>query len=134
MSAVGIMTPELLRPFMAPSVWGETDCIRWGEMVTGITLDSQFVWKRQSTEARALARAIRIHGSYIDATFQILHALGFKEVDLPWQPTDVVLVNDASYGPSLCGVAETGELILRHPGGLARASGDLLHIFRHQES
>ena len=122
---------DVLR-FDGPSIWGETDCLAWLQTITGLTLHRS-IWYGCETEARAIRRAHKVHGSYTAAVLQGLRCRGYRSIPLYSQSYltgDVVIVRDPVYGELPAGVAEGPQLLIRHPYGVAVAGGTQLYHLR----
>ncbi len=127
------VTDEVVARFSGPSVWRESDCIQWLAACTGLDVPASTVWYREcDTEARAIARAVRVHGSYRAAVEQGLHIHGYHSVALgtDYEPGDIVIVQDPTYGELPAGVAPGPQLLIRHAWGVSPASGEPLHHLR----
>ena len=124
------LTDSVLHRFQGPSVWGESDCVEWLHAITGIQ-ESSTDWRQYPTEAAALRHAIRRHGSYLRAIAHELRQYGYLKVTgFDYRFGDVVFVEDRLYGPLPAGIASGPTLIIRHPQGLAMASGETISHLR----
>lgn len=126
------LTDEVVRWFQGSSVWRVSDCVHWLHAITGIPYRKSY-WHRESTEALALHKAIRQFGSYRAAVEASLSLYGYFPVEESSPiigDTDVVWVRDRLFGDLPAGLVPSGELMIRHPGGIAVVSGSILQVLR----
>ena len=127
------LTDDDILRFSGPSVWRESDCVEWIYAITDLPRPSTSVWHECDSEARALVRARKVHGGYIEAVMQWLRIHGYSDLQgseaVPI-PGDVIIVDDPYYGCLPCGVASGPQIILRHPQGVALATGRIVRHLR----
>lgn len=126
------LTDDEIQCFDGPSVWGESDCRDWILAITDLPRPESSIWDAQETEARALVHARQAHGSYTGAVLQWIQEHGYRHIGIgsDLAPGDVVIIRDEVYGELPAGVGSGATLLIRHPHGLAVASGTILHHLR----
>ena len=127
------LTDDVVLRFDGPSVWGRTDCVAWLEACTGLPLTMTTVWYRECrSEAHAVARAKRLHGSLEAAALAELRAHGYGTMPegTMLEPEDIAFVADRVWGVMPAGVGAGPTLLLRHQFGVARASGPIVRHIR----
>ena len=126
------LTDTELATFQGPAIWGESDCIAWLSLITGLR-PRRLRWSSVSTEAQALALARQLHGSYTAAVLHELRCHGYRRLRSPgrtYQKHDVVMVDDLVHGELPAGVFSGPTLVLRHAQGIAIAHGQILWHLR----
>lgn len=127
------LTDDVLKRFHGPSVWKESDCIAWLQVITGVQYDPMY-WYQYTSEARALASACRRYGSYMDAVMKGLERVGYREIPrfavCRFEYPDVVMVADTIHGVLPAGIGPAHNLLIRPPMGLTHAHGDILYYLR----
>ena len=125
---------DILR-FDGPSVWGESDCIRWVEATTGLPEEYGARWYAECpTEAHAWARAKRLHGSYAGAVAAELLAWAYEELPPPAPPEagDVLVVDSPLHGEVVVVVAPGPTPLVRTAAGVEVAEGGIRRHLRRR--
>lgn len=126
------ITQALIDKYDCPSVWGETDCRYWLADLIDADL-TRSVWAECETEREAVKRAIEIHESPYLAMVHDLQSRGYHSLDtdtLPWEPDDIIILDDVQHGVCIGGLTSTYQLLVRVQIGVVHGEGTILALLR----